>query len=327
MRTLLFLNNWGGWRVAQWLRYRDEDIVGLVLHAEADRRFADEILLALKLPPERIFLGDQLCDPDTFSRIRDLRPDIGVCAFFAFILKPRLIEIFPQGCINLHPSHLPQNCGWHTNVWPIIEGSPAGATIHYIDAGIATGDIIAQRRYPIDPTDTGGILHEKITRGLVELFKETWPHLKAGTNFRTPQDHSQATYHHKSDLDQIDQIHLDRHYRAVDLLNLLRARTYPPYPCAYTLEDGQRCYYRINFAVERDARPQRNEQAIKFSLQQEYTGREFLALLATAPDSLVHRAYYDHPPGRVYVRTVAVDETQLNPLADPPWTLDHIPPT
>ena len=185
MRLLLLLNNWGAWKVADWLRKRDENIVGLVLQPPDDRRFADEILSTLDMPPDKIWLSTQLRDPNTLAALKELRPDIGISAFFGCILKPDMINMFPKGCINLHSALLPYNGGWHTNVWPIIEGTPAGVTIHYIDPGVDTGDIIAQRQIPVEPTDTGGSLHEKITRDQVELFKETWPLIREGKNSRT----------------------------------------------------------------------------------------------------------------------------------------------
>jgi methionyl-tRNA formyltransferase len=196
--------------------------------------------------------------------------------------------------------------------------------VHYIDSGVDTGDIISQRRFPVDLTDTGGVLHEKITRGLIELFKDTWPRIKDGSATRTAQNHSEGTHHRKGDLGAIDEIHLDRNYRAADLLNLLRARTYPPYPAAYAIENGQCSYYRINYAIERDARPQRNERATKFTLKQEFTGREFIALLATSSESLTYPAYFEQPFGRIYTRTVPVDQSLINRNANPPWTQDHI---
>ena len=250
MRVLLFLNNWGAWEVAKWLRQRNEDIVGLVLQPPNDRRFADEILATLNLPSDKIWLSNQLRDPDTIAKFRALRPDIGISAFFGCILKPEMIQIFPSGCINLHSAFLPYNGGWHTNVWPIIDGTPAGVTVHYIDPGVDTGDIIAQRRIPIEPTDTGGSLHEKITRDQVELFKEIWPLLREGKNSRTPQDLSKATLHRKAEVAEISRIDLDRTYRANDLINLLRARTYPPYPSAFYMEGEERTYVRIELLRE-----------------------------------------------------------------------------
>ena len=129
MRVLLLLNNWGGWQVAKWLRERNDEIVGLVLQPADDRRLADEILSALDLPPDRVWLSDQLRNPDVVADLRALRPDIGISAFFCRLLKPEMIQIFPSGCINLHSALLPYNGGWHTNVWPIIDGSAGTQTV------------------------------------------------------------------------------------------------------------------------------------------------------------------------------------------------------
>ena len=82
MRLLLLLNNWGAWQVAEWLKQRNENIVGLVLQPPDDRRFADEILSTLDMPPDKVWLSNQLRDPDTLAELRELRPDIGISAFF-----------------------------------------------------------------------------------------------------------------------------------------------------------------------------------------------------------------------------------------------------
>ena len=326
MRTILFLDNWAGWRVAQWLGYRGEESIALVLHPESDSHFRDDILVATRLITPRIFTADQLHDPQILAQLRELRPDLGICASFGHILKPELIDIFPRGIINLHPAFLPNNRGTHSHVWPIIDGSPAGATIHYIDPGISTGDIISQRRFPVDLTETGASLHEKITRGLVELFKDTWPQLKAGTSTRTPQDHSKATHHTTDDLAAISEIHLDRKFRAGDLLNRLRALTFPPFPGAYISQEGIRTYLRVNFTQEHTPRPQRNELATRFELNTQYTAREFLEILTSLSQALAYPAFFEHSTGRTYVRATRISEIDIDPSVDPPWTQDHIPP-
>jgi methionyl-tRNA formyltransferase len=132
----------------------------------------------------------------------------------------------------------------------MLDGSPAGVTVHYIDAGVDTGDIIGQREVPIEPIDTGGRLHAKLTRELIDLFKETWPSIKTGTNPRIAQDQTRASYHRRKDMDALDHIDLDREYRARDLINLLRGRTYPPYPAAYFVEDGRKVYIRTQLFYE-----------------------------------------------------------------------------
>ena len=105
---------------------------------------------------------------------------VGLLAGVVFLLKPDLLATFSKGCVNLHAAYLPWNRGWHTNVWPILDGSPAGVTLLYIDEGVDTGDLITQRAIPVGPTDTGGSLHERLTLAIIDLFKETWPEIVAG---------------------------------------------------------------------------------------------------------------------------------------------------
>ena len=324
MRIVLFLNNWGAWQVAKWLHQRGEDIVGLLLQPPDDRRFADEILSALDLPADKIWTANQLRDADTLAKLRELRPDIGISAFFGCILKPEVIQLFPHGCINLHAALLPYNRGWHTNVWPIIEGSPAGVTIHYIDPGVDTGDIIAQRRIPIEPTDTGGSLHEKTVRAEVELFKETWPLIREGKNSRTPQDHSKATGHRKAEVGEISRIHLDRTYRAGDLINLLRARTYPPYPSAYYIDGEQRTYVRIELLRENQLAalevPQSVTQTLpRGELDTQYLAKDLLNLLGIHDSSPKHFVRFAHESGPLFARGCVADEREFNTEASPKW--------
>jgi len=52
-----------------------------------------------------------------------------VSVLFDYILKPDFLGMFPGGTINLNPALLPYNRGQYPNVWSIVEGTPAGATI------------------------------------------------------------------------------------------------------------------------------------------------------------------------------------------------------
>jgi methionyl-tRNA formyltransferase len=321
MRIILFLNNWAGWQAARWLRQRNEEIVGLVVQPPDDRRFADEIISALNLPPERVWTADKLRDNNTLAELKQLRPDIGISVFFCFLLKPDVINLFPRGCINLHAALLPLNRGWHTNVWPIIDCSPAGVTIHYIDPGVDTGDIIAQEQIPVEITDTGGSLHEKIVCAEVELFKKTWPSIREGENARTPQDNSKATSHRKAAIKEIDCIDLDRRYRASDLINILRARTYPPYPSAYYMENNERRYVRVD--LRRQDQLQVSEAALRSfpqaNLETEYLARELIGLLRSDERSPDHFVKFAHPSGAFFAQCYVVDEREFDPSGSPRW--------
>ena len=252
MNVLLLANNWPGLQVTEYLRAQGETIVGLGIHAPDRQRLTTEIVAASGVAPDRVFEGPALRAAVMVQQVRDWRPEIIVGAFWGYILKPEVIDIPAAGCINMHPGYLPYNRGMNPNVWPIVEGTPAGVTIHYVDAGIDTGDVIAQREVPVGPTDTGGTLYDRTLIEIVDLFKETWPAIRAGTAPRITQDQSLATHHRAVDVDSLDQIDLDAPTTARSLINRIRARTYDDRTYAYFDEHGVRVYVSVTLSESRD---------------------------------------------------------------------------
>ena len=250
MRIFCLANNWVGWQVLSWLQQQSDEIVGLALHPFGRQKYEDQIRHALQLPPDRVFDGSQLNQPDTLAQISALHADIALSVFFGYILRQPFIEMFSRGVINLHPAYLPYNRGAHPNVWSIIEGTPVGATLHYIDAGVDTGDIIAQQQVEVEPIDTGESLYRKLKICCLELFKETWPLIRRGTAPRIAQQQQDGTSHRTKDVEEVDCINLSQSYMARELINLLRARTFPPYPGAYFLADERKVYIRLQLTYE-----------------------------------------------------------------------------
>jgi methionyl-tRNA formyltransferase len=252
MRVVLFANNWLGWQIARWLSQRGEEIVGLVLHPESQRKYGEEIITSSQVGSTRIFIATELRDSSVLTQIEDLNPDIGVSALFGFKLKQALLDRFPKGCINVHPSFLPYNRGAFPNVWSIVEGTPAGATVHYMDCDIDTGDIIAQKELKPEPTDTGESLYRKLMDACLGLFVQTWPLVGVGRVPRTPQPRSQGTFHKARDVEEIDEIQLNRTYTARELLDVIRARTFAPYAGAYFRTGGRKVYLRLQLLYENE---------------------------------------------------------------------------
>lgn len=315
MRLILFLNSWGGREVAKWLRDRREEIAGLVVQPDPDQRFAREIVQELNLPADQTWLGPQLKLPETLARIRELQPDLGISAWFAYLLRPELLQLFKHGCINLHPAYLPWNRGWHTNMWPIIDGTPAGVTVHYIDPGVDTGDIIVQKRVPVALNDTGGTLHQKLNNEMLALFKSAWPSIREGKNTRTPQDHSRATHHRRAELSSLDALDLEKSCPAGQLLNLLRARTYPPYPSAFYLQQGEKVYVRLQLSEPGEPGGEA-PGSVRIELEREYPVGELLRLLRPSAGPPPH---YIQQGKRVYVSAQLLGLQELDSSGIPPW--------
>lgn len=87
---------------------------------------------------------------EVISAVKVAKPDICVIAHFERIIRKELLSIPPMGFINLHPSLLPNYRGLAPQHWPIINGeSKTGITVHYVDEGTDTGDIILQRVFDL----------------------------------------------------------------------------------------------------------------------------------------------------------------------------------
>ena len=94
-----------------------------------------------------------------------------VLAGFMRVLKAPMIDAFPHRIINIHPSLLPKFPGLEAWKQALAAGeSVTGCTVHYVDAGIDSGAIIAQRQVPILPNDTPESLHARIQIAERELY-------------------------------------------------------------------------------------------------------------------------------------------------------------
>jgi len=245
-------NNWLGWQILSWLQDVGEEITGLVLHPDHKQKYGREIRESASLPPERIFDGSRLREPATLNAIKALNPEIGVSALFGYIVIPGLLDLIPAGCLNIHPALLPYNRGAYPDAWSIIDGTPAGVTLHYMDSGLDTGEIVAQREVVKEPVDTGASLYRKLEREGLSLFIETWPLIRSGRANRTPQRIDDGTFHRVRDVKDVDEIDLNRSYGARELIDLIRARTFPPFKGVYFKDGNRKVYLRLQLFYEEE---------------------------------------------------------------------------
>ena len=253
MRILYLANNRLGLEVLKWLRGQREVIAGLVVHPPDRRKFTEEIVAASGLKNTAIFDASALRQAGIRERIRNLEPDLGVCVLFGYVLERAFLDAMPCRFVNLHPALLPHNRGAYPNVWSIVDRTPAGVTLHFVDEGVDTGDIIAQQEVPILAPDTGEILYHRLEQAAFDLFRQTWPLLRAGREPRIPQDPAAGSSHRARDVAAIDEIDPARSYQAGKLIDILRARTFPPHTGAFFRADGKKIYIRIDLQAEDEA--------------------------------------------------------------------------
>ena len=115
-------------------------------------------------------IGDRAnWDQELLSLVAKYQPELVVSAGFMRILAPQFVQTFKV--INSHPALLPLFPGAHAVRDALAAGATqTGTTIHWVDEGVDTGEVIAQERLEITPTDTEESLHERIKiieRGLI----------------------------------------------------------------------------------------------------------------------------------------------------------------
>ncbi len=192
--------------------------------AEVGTRYALEVLQ----PPS-------LRDPVFLRRLRELAPELLVAVAFGRLIASEVLEIPPLGGINLHPSLLPRYRGAAPIPRAIAAGeTETGVTVLYLSQELDAGDIILQRRVPIDPTDTSWTLEGRLAREGAALLAEALPLVETGKAPRVPQDSALVTLAPK--LSRAEAL-IRWSDPAARIVNLVRALD--PWPVAYTVRNGE----------------------------------------------------------------------------------------
>ncbi len=105
--------------------------------------------------------------------------DFVVSFGYRYIIPEKVIEYYRGRMINLHISLLPWNRGADPNFWSWFNRTPKGVSIHAIDAGIDTGDVLAQiMGYPTPDHHTLRSSYATMVSLAAFLFAEQWPKLR-----------------------------------------------------------------------------------------------------------------------------------------------------
>ena len=176
-------------------------------------------------------------DPAVHAELRRFGPDIVAVFGWSQIVKEELRSIPRIGVLGWHPSALPRNRGRAVIPWTILQrATDTGFTIFWIDEGVDSGDIAAQVPVTVAPDETATTLYEKMMTAARMALSDLLPRLLAGEIPRCPQDHAQATYCAKRD---VEDGRIDWTRSQDEIWTLIRAST-RPYPGAFCdLPDGR----------------------------------------------------------------------------------------
>ncbi|MBF6337262.1 methionyl-tRNA formyltransferase [Nocardia abscessus] len=240
MRIVSFgFQTWGR-KTLQALIDSEHEVVLAVTHPASEQSykaiFSDSVEELAREHGIPVHLTER-ADAETIDLVKRVEPDVIVVNSWYTWMPAELYNLPPHGTLNLHDSLLPKFTGFSPVLWALISGaSETGLTVHRMDEGLDTGDILVQRSIPIGPTDTGT---ELVMRGM-ELIPgalgEALAALDSGTAVWRPQNKAERTYFHKrSERDS----RIDWTWQAEDLERFVRALS-APYPRAFTHYRGER---------------------------------------------------------------------------------------
>lgn len=117
------------------------------------------------------------------------------------ILRGDVLGRFPNRAVNLHIALLPWNRGADPNFWSFVEKTPKGVTIHYLDEGVDTGDLIYQKEiFPLSD-DTFQTMYDRLHVEIQELFIGNWENIRNDTCPRIKQP-VMGTFHWMKEKDK-----------------------------------------------------------------------------------------------------------------------------
>lgn len=127
-------------------------------------------------------------NPELLQELKELNADIACVVVYGQILPKSFLELFPKGCINVHPSLLPKYRGAAPIQWALINGDKeTGVCTMYLDAGMDAGDVIEREVVQIGNDETAGDLWNKLADIGAKLLVKTADDISNGIIHRNVQ--------------------------------------------------------------------------------------------------------------------------------------------
>jgi methionyl-tRNA formyltransferase len=229
MRIVLFGD--GGWATNTLLRLCDAGhaIAAVVLRTQPTDSSLEDMARALGL---QLLQPHRINAPESVDCVRALGADVHLSIAYNQIFGPEIRGTAPW-FLNVHAGKLPQYRGRNIINWALINGeNEVGITVHVVDDGIDTGDIIVQRLIPIGWTDTYGDVLAHVVEAIPSVVTDCLGLIASGHARRHPQPAIGTYFGGRRDGDEW----LDWSASSLIVYNKIRAITHPG--------PGARTWYR-----------------------------------------------------------------------------------
>jgi methionyl-tRNA formyltransferase len=136
-----------------------------------NNKCAEELFDWLKSEGHEVILCTEPIDENWCGKSRF---DLAISYTYRYIIKENIIELLDNNVVNIHNSFLPWNRGADPNIWSIVDETPRGVTLHYIDSDLDKGFIIAQKLVEAKPGETLKSSYDNLDMEAKKLFKESF---------------------------------------------------------------------------------------------------------------------------------------------------------
>lgn len=182
-----------------------------------------------------VFQPEKVRSPEFLEILKGIAADIIVVVAFGQILTKEILELYPYGCVNVHASLLPAYRGAAPYQWAVLNGEKVtGVTTIQMNEGIDTGDMIEKAEVEIEPEETAGSLHDKLSLAGAELCVSTLKAIEEGRAVFTPQKDEESSY---AKMLKKDMGNIDWTKSAQEIERFIRGLN--PWPSAYTRLNGK----------------------------------------------------------------------------------------
>lgn len=209
-----------------------EEIVGVISDPEKNSKRKNPLIETAQKKDLYLLEPESLSNSIVHEWVKELSPDLLILAFVTNFVPQALINLATYGGINYHPSLLPKYRGASAINWAVISGEEeTGVTIHYIDDGLDTGDIILQEKVNIDFLDTVASLYfDKLYPLGIQLINRAVELIKTNRAPRITQDEKMASF---QPIITEEDVLIDWNKNTKEIYNLIRGSDPTPGATSY----------------------------------------------------------------------------------------------
>jgi methionyl-tRNA formyltransferase len=245
---IVFMTGGARKEALEFLLEKNENVIAVItpVLSSSNKRFLSVVETALQF-------GITICPikrEQLKSTIEELSPDILISCGFPYLIEREVLDIVPFA-VNLHPSLLPRYRGFRSGPYIIINGEDkTGVTVHFMDEGIDSGDIILQKEIKLTKFDTTRSMQRKTRAIEGPVLYEALRLLKTGKYERIAQDESKATIY--THLRMPEDSLIDWHRPLKQLYNEIRACDPDDYPAHFFVKGEKICIKMWRFGKNED---------------------------------------------------------------------------